>query len=192
MLSLFAAAQNISLPPPPPVPGLGAPPAATTTATTTADIPIPAVPGEPAAATSLTSAERQQYETQINRLQQEKINMQNTIEQLQQQKLQSDKAMKDLVARVQEAEKTKPNYAFYISLVVIIILLLLILYKFLAPKKPAQEMPKAKPFDPNMRKLLDFIKNAREQGYDYESVSQHLTECGWSQSQIDKAYTYLK
>ncbi|MBD3259892.1 hypothetical protein GF371_04660 [Candidatus Woesearchaeota archaeon] len=193
LFSIIAVAQD--LPPPPPTPGLGAPaaaPAENDTAETDDEVPPPAVPGEPAAPTALTSAEREQYETQISRLQQEKINLQKTIEQMQKQKIQTDKAMQELVARVQEAEKTRPNYPFYITLTLAIVLVFFILYKFLLSRKGKPSMPKAKPFDPNMRKLTSFIRNARRQGYNYESVSQHLRDCGWSQQQIDKAYTYLK
>lgn len=170
---------------------LPAPPATPSFGTTDAATPPPAEPGEEIPPSVLTSAERQQYETQTQRLEQEKINLQNSIEQLQQQKLQMQSTLQNQATELSEARKKKLNYPFYIALAVIILLLILILFKFL-PTKAKPGMPKAKPFDPDSRKLVDFITKAKLQGYDYETVCQHLVDSGWSQEQIDKAYVYLK
>ena len=183
LISIIAFGQDLgSLPAPPPAPGFG---------TTGEAVPPPAEPGEDVPPSVLTSAERQQYETQIQRLEQEKINLQNSIEQLQQQKLQMQSTVQNQATELSEARKKKLNYPFYIALAVIVLLLILILFKFL-PTKTRPGMPKAKPFDPNTRKLVDFVKRAKQQGYEYETVCQHLVDSGWSQEQIDKAYTYLK
>ncbi|MBW2987500.1 hypothetical protein KY336_03020 [Candidatus Woesearchaeota archaeon] len=183
LFSIMAVGQDLdSLPAPPATPSFG---------TTGEAVPPPAEPGEEVPESVLTSAERQQYETQVQRLEQEKINLQNSIEQLQQQKLQLQSTLQNQATELAEARKKKPNYPFYISLAVIVLLLIFILFKIL-PKKTKPGMPKAKPFDPDTRKLVDFVRKAKMQGYDYEAVCQHLIDSGWSQEQIDKAYTYLK